>query len=98
MADNRRWQRRPVDVAFVDDGVDRVAMVDLLRPADPPIVLEGTSASIWRLLETPRTIAEMVDELTQVYDAPRDDIEVGVESFVADLAARGLAVHFSNVA
>jgi hypothetical protein len=98
VAETQRWQRRPDDVAFVDDGADRVAMVDLLRLADPPIVLEGTSAAIWRLLETPRTIAEMVDELTAVYDAPRGDIEVGVEAFVADLVTRGLAVHPSNVA
>lgn len=97
MTESERWQRRPDDVAFVDDGVDRVAMVDLLRLADPPIVLEGTSAAIWRLLEEPRTIGDMVGELAQVYDAPRAAIQAGVESFVADLAARGLAVHPSNV-
>lgn len=92
MSETERWQRRPDDIAFVDDGADRVAMVDLLRLADPPIVLEGTSAAIWRLLETPLTIGGIVDELSAVYDAPRADIETGVRAFMTDLASRGLAV------
>lgn len=86
------WQRRPDDVAFVDEGADRVAIVDLLRLADPPIVLQGTSAAIWRLLKIPRAIDEIVDYMADVYDAPRADIQAGVQAFVTNLASRGLAV------
>ena len=94
--ETERWLRRPDDVAFVDDGADRVAMVDLLRLDDPPIVLEGTSAAIWRLLEIPRTISDVAAELATVYDAPRAEIEDGVRAFVTDLACRGLVVHPSD--
>lgn len=92
-----RWQRRPDDLAFVDDGADRVAMVDLLRLADPPIVLEGTSAAIWRLLETPRTLDEITLLLSDLYAAPQAHIRAGVDAFVTDLAARGLAVQAGGV-
>lgn len=87
-----RWVRRPEDVAFVDDGEDRVAMLDLLHLADPPIVLEGTSAAIWRLLDEPRSVAEVAAVLAEAYDAPPADVAAGVEAFLSDLSARGLVV------
>lgn len=96
-AETVRWQRRPDDVAFVDDEADRVAMVDLLRLADPPIVLEGTSAAIWRLLETPRTVDEITMHLSDLYAAPQADIRAGVDAFMTDLASRGLAVRAGDV-
>jgi hypothetical protein len=87
-----RWVRRPADIAFVDDGADRVAMLDLLHVADPPIVLEGTSAAIWRLLQQPISVPELSARLAEQYAAPVDVVAAGVESFLADLAARGLVV------
>jgi hypothetical protein len=68
----------------------RVAMIDLDRLADPPMVLEGTAASIWAAIDGHRTVAEVVDVVAGEYSLPPDDIRADVEAFVADLAARGL--------
>lgn len=77
-------------MAFVDDGEERVAMLDLLHTADPPIILEGPSARIWRLLAEPCTITQLVDLMHGQYAAPRVEIEQGTRAFIDDLASRGL--------
>ena len=42
-------------------------MLDLLHTADPPIILEGPSAVIWRLLEEPCDVTELVGRLQERY-------------------------------
>lgn len=68
----------------------RVAMIDLDRLADPPMVLEGTAASIWAAIDGRRTVAEVVEAVAEEYALLPDDIRADVEAFVADLAQRGL--------
>lgn len=84
------WQRRLLDVAFVDRGGDRVALIDLCRPEDPPVILEGPSADIWRLLKEPRALSELVGLLEETYVAPEREIRSGVLGFLRDLGRRGL--------
>jgi hypothetical protein len=68
----------------------RVAMIDLDRLADPPMVLEGTAAAIWAAIDGRRTVAEVVDLVAEEYALAADDIRTDVEAFLADLAERGL--------
>ena len=68
----------------------RVAMIDLDRLADPPMVLEGTAAAIWAAIDGRRTVAEVVDLVAEEYALAADDIRTVVEAFLADLAERGL--------
>ena len=68
----------------------RVAMIDLDRLADPPMVLEGTAAAIWAAIDGRRTVAEVVELVAEEYALAADDIRTDVEAFLADLAERGL--------
>jgi hypothetical protein len=68
----------------------RVAMIDLDRPADPPMVLEGTAAAIWAAIDGERTLAEVVAAVAEAYGLPAEQVRGDVETFVADLAERGL--------
>ncbi len=79
-------------MAFVDDGDERVAMLDLLHTAAPPIILEGPSAVIWRLLEEPCEVAQLVGRLQERYAGSPEEIEAGTRAFLDDLAGRGLVI------
>jgi len=65
-------------------------MIDLDRLGDPPMVLEGTAASIWSAIDGQRTVDDVVAMVAEEYALPPDDIRADVEAFVADLAERGL--------
>lgn len=71
-------------------GEGRVAMIDLERPADPPIVLEGTAAAIWAALDGEHTLARVVEVVAAAYELAADEVHADVVAFVADLAARAL--------
>jgi hypothetical protein len=51
--------------------------------------LGGTAAVVWTLLDEPRSMDELVDELSEAYGASRTDVEVGVRALLDDLRARG---------
>jgi coenzyme PQQ synthesis protein D (PqqD) len=51
--------------------------------------LSPTAVAVWALLEEPATFGAVVDELAQVFDAPRDRIADDVEGLLADLVQRG---------
>lgn len=57
---------------------------------EEPHLLTGTGLAIWNLLRTPRTVSELVRELTAGYDAPRAAVMSDVQPFLADLLSRGL--------
>lgn len=82
------WRRSDSLAQVPSEG--RVAMIDLDRLADPPIVLEGTAAAIWAALDGHRTVAEVVATVAEEYAVPPDDIRGDVTAFVTDLAGRGL--------
>ena len=83
-------------MAFVDDGDERVAMLDLLHTADPPIILEGPSAVIWRLLEEPCDVTELIGRLQERYAGTPEEIAAGTRAFLADLAGRGLVIRVEH--
>ena len=85
-----RWRHAP-EATDVDSG-DRVVVVDLTARDPRPQVLEGTAATIWRLLAEPRTEDELVTALTDEYDDV-DPAQVAADTagFLQQLAAAGLA-------
>ena len=85
-----RWRRTPGTTQT--DAGDRVVAVDLTSEDPRPQVLEGVAAVIWRLLEEPRTVDEVVSELLDTYaDAEADQVRADVDAFLEQLAAAGLA-------
>lgn len=55
-----------------------------------PYLLTGTGLTIWNLLSTPRTVPQLVRELSATYGAPPAAVRSDVEPFLADLISRGL--------
>jgi hypothetical protein len=55
-----------------------------------PYLLTGTGLAMWNLLRTPRTVSELVRELSVTYGAPPADVGSDVEPFLAELVSRGL--------
>ena len=52
--------------------------------------LNGAGARIWELLQTPRTIAEIVDTITTEFDATPERVAADLDVLIADLQSRGL--------
>lgn len=51
----------------------------------------GTGSSIWKLLETPKTVAELVAAVAQEYDAEQERVEKDVREFLGEMLSVGLA-------
>jgi Coenzyme PQQ synthesis protein D (PqqD) len=54
--------------------------------------LAGTAAEVWDLLESPRSVAELVGALTPWYQAPSGIIAGDVTALLGDLRDRGFVV------
>ena len=52
--------------------------------------LSDVGARVWEVLQTPHTVAEIVDVLVAEYDVPAERAETDVQVLLADLHARGL--------
>jgi hypothetical protein len=52
-------------------------------------VLSETAADVWRLLESPRTTAEIAARLSVRFGEPVELVTTGVERLVRDLRAHG---------
>ena len=76
----------------VVDGEERVVILDLERPAAPPVVLAGSGRAVWEVLEQPRAAAEVVVEIAGWYDEPVATVEASVLGFIDGLIERGLLV------
>lgn len=85
-----RLRRRHDDLAVVETGEQRVAMLDLRRLAEPPMVLEGVAAVIWHLLDGTRTEDEVVSEVAGLAGLQPADVAADVGAFLADLGRRDL--------
>lgn len=84
-----RWRHSP-DASHVDSG-ERVVVVDLSSPEPRPQVLEGTAATIWRLLEEPQTEEELVSGLLEEHaDADPGQVATDTVGFIQQLAAANL--------
>ena len=67
----------------------RVVVQDLDRLGDPPLVLAGTAAEIWELLDG-RSADAVVAALAGVHDVAPEAIRPDVEEFLEDLRARDI--------
>ncbi|WP_422933355.1 PqqD family protein [Sinomonas sp. P47F7] len=84
------WHRASLVAEVVSQPEDRVALLNLSERQ--PIVLTGSAAVIWGLIDGRRTESDILAELRALYiteDAAL--IETQLASFLADLAQRGLA-------
>jgi hypothetical protein len=52
--------------------------------------LSGAGARIWELLQSPRTVGEIVQIITAEFDAERDRVAADIDALLADLESRGL--------
>ena len=50
----------------------------------------GTGTLIWKLLESPRTVAELATAITQEYEVAAEKAELDVTQFVVEMKAVGL--------
>jgi hypothetical protein len=52
--------------------------------------LTGAGARIWELVQTPRTIDEILTAITAEFDVDRQRAAADLDALLADLQARGL--------
>lgn len=79
-----RWRRRDAVLwrVVLDDAVI------LVPDESEPFALTG-GASLWRLLEQPRTTAELISMLSGSQGAARSRAEGELDSLLSELAAQG---------
>jgi PqqD family protein of HPr-rel-A system len=81
------WRR---DAALPFQRMDEEALVVDPRTREVHLLNE-TGARIWELLETARTVDELVATLADEYEgAPPEALRREVETFVSDLGGKGL--------
>ena len=71
--------------APLDDGI---VVLDLTDGSH--YFLGETAGDIWQLLEEPRTVAEIGEELVSTYAITREECQSSVGAFLHDLAAKQL--------
>jgi hypothetical protein len=79
------------DVAWVH-GDDRVALLDLAKPGQLPVVLTDSSAAIWSAINGLRSDHEIVALVAALFEVNEEQIGEQVSAFLGDLASRGLIV------
>ncbi|VDC24716.1 Coenzyme PQQ synthesis protein D [Arthrobacter ulcerisalmonis] len=86
--DSTVWQRGSL-VALVesDDGA-RVALLQL--DAEQPVVLEGSAAAIWSLINGRRTANDIVAELREQFAVEGDEVPAQLADFLTGLALQRL--------
>jgi hypothetical protein len=91
--------RRVVRQATGDSGfvTRRVAGETIIVPVssrvgdlDAIYTLNGVGSDIWSLLESPKSIDDIVTALCDEYDASRESISRDVHEFLAELETNGL--------
>lgn len=77
---------KPADIAVViEDGVAYVLNLGYLETQQSPYVFEGPSFEIWTRIDGERSEEQIVDELTELYGAPREQIAADVHAFLTQL-------------
>lgn len=81
------------DVVFLPRGVrthkDRVRSVDVLLGPERVLMLDQTGVAILSRLNGVATIADVSEDLSKTFAAPRDVIEPDVIEYLADLRDKG---------
>jgi hypothetical protein len=69
----------------------------LTAPGREDVVrLAGTAGAIWGLLESPQTIASLVDALSRTYRAAPETMAADVERLLSQLLEQGWAESFAD--
>lgn len=84
--DERAVVRSPDQVSAEVDGEEVVLHLE----SGVYFGLEGVAARVWELLASPRTLAELVDRVTEEYAVEREACERDLRRFVGDLEREGL--------
>jgi hypothetical protein len=79
------------EVAWTDQD-DRVAVLDLDRLQESPLVLTSTGGSIWRAIDAERDEDAIVLHVAELHEVDPDEIREQVLAFLTDLAQRHLIV------
>lgn len=85
-ADAVRLIRQPTLARSVDGGLLLVAV----HGRAEPVLVADPGAQVWGLLDTPRTIADVVDAVVARFDGDPDVIEHDVRNLLDALRAEGL--------
>lgn len=85
---NSVW-RRSGDIAAVEQD-DRVVALDLSSPAAPPVVLEGTAATIWHLLAEEDSEVRLVGLVARAFRVHPIGVRADVHAFLLHLNDLGL--------
>ena len=82
------WKRGGLVAEVRTPTVNRIALLHL--DATQPVVLEGSAAAIWELIDGRRDQTEVVAELEATFDAVSGQMQSQVEDFLGSLAAQQL--------
>lgn len=82
------WRRGTLVAEVRTESEGRVALLHL--DATQPVVLDGTAAAIWELIDGLRNQAELIAELEAAFEDAAGQLAHQVEAFLASLEARRL--------
>lgn len=92
---NQFWHRAKAVAEVPDDGEERLVVLNLQRGS--PLVLLGSAAAIWELIDGTRTENDILKELTSTYaGADESSMAEHVRNFLAALSFHGLAQGSDN--
>ncbi|ABM07579.1 PqqD family protein [Paenarthrobacter aurescens] len=87
---NQFWHRANAVAEVPTFGEERLAILNLERGS--PLVLLGSAAAIWELIDGTRTETDILKELTSVYlGANAHAMAEQIRNFLSELSAHGLA-------
>ena len=83
------WRHRPDALSRRAGGT--VVLLGCSELADDnPVMLSGSAAAVWDLLEFPATLGSLSKELADTYNADRDEVTRGVQALLNRLRSEGL--------
>ena len=82
------WKRGGLVAEVRTESQARVALLHL--DATQPVVLEGTAATIWNLIDGHRSEQSILDELAATFEDRSGQMQAQVEDFLASLEAQRL--------
>jgi hypothetical protein len=84
-------QRRPVRRGAVEFRVlDDLSSVAVDPDSGEAHALTAVATAVFERCDGTLTVGEIVEEVTDIFDAPREQVERDVLAFLDDLSARGL--------
>jgi len=88
------WRHGTLVAEVRTESEGRVALLHL--DATQPVVLDGTAAAIWELIDGRRNQAELIAELEAAFEDSAGQLADQVEAFLASLEAERLIEAMPN--